>query len=252
MIKLAVPYRSQWGNEAKYSLNDCGAACLAMVIAYCTGKYVRVDEIAEYLKKKGTIKIDELEKAAAKYGLTTKSDIAYSLADMEKLLAEEKPLIALIKYANIADRYKMDEKYKDGHFVVIVGIDSDFVVYHDPDFIGTDGAYIRVPKYEFMAAFRANGQYKGILIVPAYEKKQVDNNILNKDKEMTEEQIKEMLANLAEIRKALWCMARGEALISFKKLESPMCYRDKQCKDAIRNEQEFEEEGRAWQDIQLV
>lgn len=70
------------------------------------------------------------------------------------MLKKKVPPIALIRYAPLSSR--QDKGYKNGHFVVITGIDKDCLIVNDPDFYGNyreHGHHHRYLKKEFLEAW---------------------------------------------------------------------------------------------------
>lgn len=172
-LKLNVPYKSQWDNDAADSRTDCGPASLAMVIEYFTGKKVKTNEVlaATGAQKDKLISFSQLIEAGKQFGVDLWYTKGKDLAYIEDKLRNGIPLIALVKYKYLISR--QDKNYNLGHFLVVVGMDDDAVIVHDPNFWGEfrpHGEYHRYTKQEFLEAWGKNHEDKNpdySLLVPA-------------------------------------------------------------------------------------
>ncbi|HSG18644.1 MAG TPA: C39 family peptidase, partial [Anaerolineae bacterium] len=71
VIKLPVPYRSQWADDAKSHSADCGPTCLAMVLNYY-GVKMTPDGVYRFMPPKGPkefTRIGELMQASRSNGV---------------------------------------------------------------------------------------------------------------------------------------------------------------------------------------
>lgn len=138
-MKLEVPYRSQWADDAALNSADCGPTCLAMVLNYY-GQPVSPDKIYDYLAPRAPHKFTftwELEAVARdEFGIKLSyieySDKAQAVSKLKTLIDEKMPLIALVSYAPWASIAPFE--FNGGHFVVVVGYDEDHIYVHDPIF----------------------------------------------------------------------------------------------------------------------
>ena len=141
-VELAVPFVPQ-------EKDTCGAAALAMVLAYW-GEPVPHDEIAGALlepERRG-IRGARLESFARARGLLA---VAYEgdLGQLRDFVAKGRPLVVAWKQAG---RF---------HDVVVVGFDRDAVVVHDPE----AGAGRRVPLRAFEERWTGAGRWT-LLVLP--------------------------------------------------------------------------------------
>jgi hypothetical protein len=128
----AVPYRSQWDADAILVKSDCGPACVAMMLGY-RSIGVTIDDISKFLgmgpSKNYTTPAD-LQKAAKKWGLALEVVSGWTLEQFVGCA----PCIMLVHYGTIPDR--MDAKYMGGHWIILLGVNGNNAVYHDPDWWG--------------------------------------------------------------------------------------------------------------------
>ncbi len=138
MIKLNVPYRSQWADDAKSHSADCGPTSLAMVLNYY-GIDISPDGIYRFLPPKGPkqfTSISELMQASRSNGVPNSykrhGDKQEALAGLRASLDEGRPAICLVKYEPW--RSKTGNNFKWGHFVVATGYDDEHIFMNDPLF----------------------------------------------------------------------------------------------------------------------
>jgi predicted double-glycine peptidase len=144
LIRLDVPYISQFDETARTHNSDCGPACIAMILNADkpTAAHVTVDELyARHLPNKAVgefTSLVEMEKIGRDAGLAVQrrsfSDGAEALETLHELITEGKAFAALVNYAKWDDIVK--NNFADGHFVVVTGFDQDHVIVHDPLFRG--------------------------------------------------------------------------------------------------------------------
>lgn len=151
MIKLNVPYRSQWANDAQKKNGDCGPTCLAMILNF-RGQPISPDQVYDHIKyekgdpdpEKGLTNFNQLMAAADKHSvkLTYKryDDQDKAFRNLRANLDAGNPAIALIKY--LPWKTALGNHYDYGHFVVITGYDDRHVYMHDPLF----GLWVKPPE----------------------------------------------------------------------------------------------------------
>jgi len=111
--------------------------------------------------------------AGEKYGLKL---VYRQDAKLPVVLAEldaGRPVISLIRYANLKGR--QNQRFRGGHFVVVVGYNEREIILNDPDWWGSKrggGAGFRVPRAEFEGAIgldnwkAGNSPYQAVFVAP--------------------------------------------------------------------------------------
>ncbi len=180
-VLLDVPYHSQEDLDARWAAADCGPTCVRMLIGWHALRRGRpnppltVDEVSR-VTGMGPSRFSfpsQLVRAAARFGLRL---VETREMTMERVIAEldaGRPLIALVRYGSISYRQKLS--FRGGHFVVVIGYDSQHIYVNDPYWWGdrrAEGAGLAVPRREFERAIGAdawrggNPPYWGVLVDP--------------------------------------------------------------------------------------
>lgn len=140
MPLLAMPLKPQWGPGANRYINDCGPACVAMVLDFY-GKLgaLTVDTLAAEtglrLSDSGLLP-GGLRDLAYAHGLRMLARAGVSPTDLRTEIDAGRPVIALVAYRFILGRLDQGDNIpgNDGHYVVIVGYDEEHYVLDDPDY----------------------------------------------------------------------------------------------------------------------
>jgi LysM repeat protein len=153
---LQVPYRSQKSKTAGYSANDCGPACIVMMLA-CTGKDMTVDELYKHPSiagQKGGIAIGSLQTVSKAYGVPLRYAVL-KLDDLKTKIDEGRPTMVLVDYKPIVDKHLNGVPTNGlfGHFALVVGYDDESIIVHDPYWATDDGAYRHWPTAVFSKAW---------------------------------------------------------------------------------------------------
>lgn len=156
-VSLTVPYKSQFDEDANESRNDCGAACVAMLLN-AFGKPVSTNAV---FKKTGAapdsfISTSQLRRAAQGFGVTLEWHTNLTAGHLEAYLNMGRPLIALVHYGTWSERGMTESKFKGPHFVVVVGYDDEHIYIHDPLFTPArraSGANRVIPRGLFFEAW---------------------------------------------------------------------------------------------------
>jgi hypothetical protein len=180
-VLLDVPYHSQEDGDARWAGADCGPACVRMLIGWNAVRQgqsnpnLTLDEVSKAtgMGRRRFSFPSQLVIVGENYGLK----LAYRKdAKFPAVLAEldaGRPVISLIRYANLTGR--QNQRFRGGHFVVVVGYNDSEIVLNDPDWWGSrrsEGAGFRVPRDEFEdaigpASLRAgNNPYQAIFVLP--------------------------------------------------------------------------------------
>lgn len=147
---LAVPYKSQWANDANQRSADCGQTCVAMVAAFF-GQDVAPNQLIVASDLVGHTTAADLIKNFEVLGL--KAHIAYPVDE-----TPPKNAICLVWYGGFDRAHVQDVAFKGLHWVVFLGVDenTDEVIVHDPDWWApcmSCGDRKRYTKVEWAKAF---------------------------------------------------------------------------------------------------
>jgi ABC-type bacteriocin/lantibiotic exporter with double-glycine peptidase domain len=149
--------------------NDCGAACVKMVLDYCNLQSETVDVLASQTalaQKDDGLTSAALRVLAARYNLALVVRNDLSIAEIKWQIDAGKPVIMLISYRYIRGRQNQGDF--GGHFVVATGYDADHVIINDPDWWGSQtekGHGFAVPVQEFGQAIQFSpAPYQGLVM----------------------------------------------------------------------------------------
>lgn len=149
---LDLVYKSQYDPDAAASRNDCGPACLAMLLnglgvaATTDAVFQRTGMTAE-----GYVSMAQLMRVGESYGAPLEFRKGWTLADLRARIDLARPVIALVHYAafsSLQPGVSTQSPFTGPHFVLVVGYDEDHVIVHDPLWAGTrrdEGAFKRWP-----------------------------------------------------------------------------------------------------------
>jgi LysM repeat protein len=170
---LDIPYRSQRDTlTAGFSINDCGPACVAMLIA-ATGTEVTTDQVYKDagITSRGPLAVTTIQRAGNLYNLNLERHDRSSDATLEELrtwIDQGRPAIVLIDYRPAMRAGYHETAINGGHFAVVVGYDDDHIFVHDPYWRGEGGANRRWRTEVFIECwFREWSTYQQIAVVPA-------------------------------------------------------------------------------------
>ena len=134
---LNVPYVSQKAPGSNAHYNDCGPACMSMLLkAFNLANDLTVDELYDAINPTGDVGLSAsaLESKMADLGLKTSWKVFASPAALFETLQTIKPVIALIHYGPLVKNgYTEFKNFVAGHFVVITGMDIAKIFIQDPD-----------------------------------------------------------------------------------------------------------------------
>lgn len=161
MVKLSVPYRSQWDEDANTHSADCGPTCVAMILNF---KQVNItpNKVYNFIPPKTSgqfttftdlIKATRDNNVRIDYRLYDSQTAA--LNNLRSNLDAGNPLIALISYRQW--RAATGNKFDGGHFVVVTGYDDANIYCHDPLFglwqLRSQGAHLSMSHDAFCAGW---------------------------------------------------------------------------------------------------
>lgn len=171
-VRLNVPYYSQEAPGALWGANDCGPACVRMVLGWdylrrnqADPKNITVDTVtqASGIGPRGFSTPATLERVGRKYGLSF--EIVTRTANIARIkseLSSGRPVICLLIYGRITGN---QSKFTGGHFMVAVGYDATNIIMHDPLWSGNrvqEGAYRVIPNAQLEAAMQPGSPYFSI------------------------------------------------------------------------------------------
>jgi predicted double-glycine peptidase len=114
----------------------CGPSALQAVLRYW-GKDVEEDEIAKLAgttSEVGTFP-EDLARSARALGFTAEVKEGLTLDEVQKFTAAGHPMIALVQMwlsASSIGGKSVEEEWDSGHYIVVLGVDSDYVYFQDP------------------------------------------------------------------------------------------------------------------------
>lgn len=165
--QLNVPYIRQEGNGASQFRNDCGCACVAMLLKYHLNLDVSVDQLARdtsLVTNDNGLFTYQLRDLAQKYGLGAILGNTNDIPTIKSKIDAGYPVIMLINYSYITQRQNKGDFGQ--HFVVVTGYDDNNIIINDPDFWYPNeevGHNMVVPISEFQnAIYYASPRYQGL------------------------------------------------------------------------------------------
>lgn len=156
---LPVPYFSQLGIGADQNRNDCGAASGLMVLkAYKPNVQLTVDDFYRLANPNGRddpLWVGQIRNALKAHGLTTEYKHSLTEAMVFNLLLQKRPVIALVHYGTLVDNNLTQfRNFRTGHFVVLIGMDTNYIYAHDPYSTERRGEAMVYPINVFWQAWR--------------------------------------------------------------------------------------------------
>lgn len=137
---------------------SCGAAALQALLSYW-GIDKRERDLMQALETsevEGTSP-EAIVRVAKEIGCEAYTKENLSLKDIEESLRHWIPVICAIQaWADIrSEGFSWDKAWEDGHYVIVIGLDSLSVYVEDPSILGTRGV---IPREEFIARWH---DYRG-------------------------------------------------------------------------------------------
>jgi uncharacterized protein YvpB len=163
IVKLDVPYISQFDATAKSHNADCGPTSLAMIInaGKAAAQQVTVDTLyTRYLPNKEVAAftlLHEMTTIGQGEGIGLQRQNFTNDTAMNKLhnlVDQGKPFVVLVNYEKLDDVVHWN--FKGGHFFVVTGYDEEHVFVHDPLFRGSrrsEGQYFVWRNEKFLSAW---------------------------------------------------------------------------------------------------
>ncbi len=155
--RLAVPFVSQLGHYANKKHNDCGAACVAMIIrAFFPDDKTTVDHLYYMTGVSGDnyLSVWNLINLLKAFKIKSERVVGKKIEDF---IDAKKGVIALIKYSEIQKWELNPNSYFGGqHFVVVIGYNDKHYFVHDPLYpAGFRYRFRKIPKDVFDNSWRS-------------------------------------------------------------------------------------------------
>lgn len=131
---LAVPDTRQ---STDYS---CGAAALQAVLAYY-GVEEREDRLIKKLgsdPEAGTPP-DAIVRVAGEYGLTSELRHSMTISQLADAVGQGFPVIVCAQAWSEQTGVDWSQDWDDGHYLVVIGVSADQVIFEDPSLLGSRG-----------------------------------------------------------------------------------------------------------------
>lgn len=162
-------------SQLETGLNNCGEACLSMVLNTWlanTGKSERIDVLDVILAVGNNgryASLNDLKRAALTFGLALHIRAQQTLDALVSEINAGRPVIALVHRLKLKPTFN---GFQGSHFVVACGYTSDHIVIHDPlSGVGGAGDGWRVPTVDFKAAWATtpgnSGMYQAVFAEPS-------------------------------------------------------------------------------------
>jgi len=149
---------------------SCGASSLQAVLRYwgvCIEERELIDQL-ETSKDQGTAP-EKIVQVAISYGLEASLHEQTTIDDLKKYIETRIPVIIIAQAWNGYEKEgtwvtvcpeRWEEVWGDGHYMVVIGVDSRNVYFEDPTLLGTRGA---IPIDEFLSRwhFSREGEIPG-------------------------------------------------------------------------------------------
>jgi uncharacterized protein YvpB len=136
-VLIDVPYRSQWDADAQLSTGDCGIVSVAMI---CNWKGISITP-DQLIRKAGLAtgrslySFAELMLAGKAVGLNFRYVRPARWDDIRAELDAGRPVIPLLRYGELIGN--QDVTFTGGHFLVVVGYDTNGVYVNDSNWWGS-------------------------------------------------------------------------------------------------------------------
>lgn len=161
---IPVPFVSQVDKYSGKHRNDCGAASAVMILHYCGVPDVTVDEFYNMVQAQGDVYLSvmQLIQGMAHFEVMSNYMKFENKGVLFDYLSRSYPIIALINYGAMKEMgYKpWDSKFVGAHFIVLVGMTHDRVLFLDPLWPEEYGLTQQLEMNKFFAAWKANS-YQG-------------------------------------------------------------------------------------------
>jgi Papain-like cysteine protease AvrRpt2 len=181
---LPVPYVSQLGSGADQSISDSGAAAGAMLVQAYTDQIITS---AEFYRQTGQIDgasltFAQISNTLNAKGLPVELRSSLKLTDLSLILISGRPVIALVDLSILQAAGLTPEKFAGPHFLVVIGLDVEQAIIHDPLRKDASGQAQAIPWLIFYRAWTLAPGYERAVLVPRLQlvrRVRVTANLLN-------------------------------------------------------------------------
>lgn len=170
-IISGIPYKSQYDSDAGKFRNDCGPACVSMILNGL-GKNVSTNAVYHRTgaSANGYVSVSQMIRAAYTYKVKFEYFYPWSMNELKLAVKAGTAPITLIHYGAWSRLGKTQNKFAGPHFVVVVGFDKKYIYVNDPlwkDPRREEGEHLRWTYEEFLDAWSSaskdgNRNYSGI------------------------------------------------------------------------------------------
>lgn len=132
----SIPYKSQYDPDANAFRNDCGPACLAMLLnAFGYAASTNVVYARTGARPNHYVSVAQLMRLALNYDVPFDYMARWSLPQLLEAVHKGKGIIALVHYgawSQINPGISTQNTFQGPHFVVVVGADDEHIFVNDP------------------------------------------------------------------------------------------------------------------------
>lgn len=136
IIIPSIPYKSQYDPDANAFRNDCGPACLAMLLnAFGYSASTNVVYAKTGAKPNNYVSVAQLMRVALSYQVPFDYYARWNLDQLLDAVHKGKGIIALVHYgawSQINPGISTQNTFEGPHFVVVVGADDQHIFINDP------------------------------------------------------------------------------------------------------------------------
>jgi hypothetical protein len=170
-ILRTIPYKSQYDDDASEYRNDCGPACVAMIL---NGLGLNVATNSVFRRsgadRNAYVSVSQMIRAAATYDIDFDYFYPWSMRDLIGAISNGMSAITLIHYGAWKNLGLTQSSFTGPHFVTVVGFDEEHIYVNDPLWWGTrrlEGEHKQLTYRQFemawgRASYDGNRNFSGI------------------------------------------------------------------------------------------